>query len=327
MSGKKLGLVKEALSYLLTQLKDNDRLSVVAFDSRVNHIFGLKKCNEKGRMEMDSQIQRNLRASGGTNIKRGLAFGLDTLKHRKTKNAVSAIMLLTDGQVCSLILILFLLFFFFFLPKRLPQGGAPTSAELKAWQEESCVPIHCFGFGVDHDAKTLTNIAEHSCGAFEFIEKLDMVGEAFATCLGGLLSIAAQEVVLKLACENDYSMIQNINTTYGMKMSNDSKSAEITIPDMLSEETKDIVLTVRVRECPENASPSPLFSASGSYTDMTSGKDKGIGMTLSKVYCDLARPSDDSQAVVSYRYSPSFPSIILFGIFSIFFKILTLFFL
>ena len=277
MSGSKLELVKEALAYLLTQLQDGDRLSVVAFDHRITHIFGLKRCDEKGRKVMEAKIQRDLRASGGTNIKLGLTAGLNCLKQRKTRNAVSAIMLLTDGQ-----------------------GGAPSSEQLRAWQEENAIPIHCFGFGVDHDAKTLTNIAELSSGNFDFIEKFELVGDAFATCLGGLLSVAAQEVVLKLTCENDYSMIQNINTTYPMKMSNDSKSAEITIPDMLSEESKSIVFTLRVRECPENVEPSPLFSASGSYLDMTAGKDKGIGMTLNKVFCNLARPSNDSAAVFSY---------------------------
>ena len=173
---------------------------------------------------------------------------------------------------------------------------------------------------MDHDAKTLTNIAEISNGSFAFIENLDLVGDAFATCLGGLLSVAAQEVVLKLTCENDYSTIQKINTTYAVSKSNDGKSAEITIPDMLSEEKKDIVFTLCVRDCPEDASSSPLFSTSGSYLDMTCHKGKGIGMVLSKAYCNLARPVDDSAAVVSYQFVS-----LLFFLFFLFFSFLFFF--
>jgi uncharacterized protein YegL len=279
MTGAKIGLVKEALSYLLTQLKAGDRLSVVSFDHEVYHVFGLKKCSASGRDEMHTRVNSHpdMNASGGTNIKLGLTFGLRCLKERKTHNPVSALLLLTDGQ-----------------------GGAPSSAELKSWQQENAVPIHCFGFGRDHDARTLTNISELSNGTFSFIEKLDMVGDAFATCLGGLLSVTAQEVILRLNCENDESMIQHVNTTYPLKMSPDSKSAEITIPDMLAEEKKDVVFTLCVRQCEERQGPTPLFSASGSYLDMRGGKEKGIGMVLSKVVCDLARPVDDANAVLSY---------------------------
>ena len=111
MSGQKLALVKEALSYLITQLKACDRLSVVAFDHRVSHIFGLKRCSEQGRLSMDRSVQTDLHARGGTNIKSGLTFGLDCLKRRSTQNPVAAIMLLTDGQVFSSFF-----FFFFFVP-------------------------------------------------------------------------------------------------------------------------------------------------------------------------------------------------------------------
>jgi hypothetical protein len=40
--------------------------------------------------------------------------------------------------------------------------------------------IHTFGFGVDHDVKVLTSIAERVKGTFTFVETLNTVAPAFA---------------------------------------------------------------------------------------------------------------------------------------------------
>ena len=42
------------------------------------------------------------------------------------------------------------------------------------------VPVHAFGFGVDHDSDALHSIAEASGGTFSFIEDEAVIQDAFA---------------------------------------------------------------------------------------------------------------------------------------------------
>eukprot|EP00008_Paramoeba_atlantica_P015048 CAMPEP_0201483928 /NCGR_PEP_ID=MMETSP0151_2-20130828/8122_1 /ASSEMBLY_ACC=CAM_ASM_000257 /TAXON_ID=200890 /ORGANISM="Paramoeba atlantica, Strain 621/1 / CCAP 1560/9" /LENGTH=520 /DNA_ID=CAMNT_0047867319 /DNA_START=458 /DNA_END=2020 /DNA_ORIENTATION=+ len=279
MSGSKIQLVKEALSYLLTQLTSEDRLCVVSFDNNIYNVFGLSVCSPEGKKRMHGLVNghRDMSAKGGTNISLGLQHGLECLKQRTFQNPVSAVMLLTDGQ-----------------------GGAPTDPALRGMlQGLENVPVHCFGFGRDHDSRTLNRIAEGAQGSFFFIEQLDSVGDAFATCLGSMLSVAAQDVVVNIRCEAEWARIQHISSPYPLTQAPDGRSAEIKVPDMLSEDKKDIVVTffVDASEQPTTEEETPFFSANGTYLDPSA--QKSVPVVLPKTVCFLPRPVDDSGAIVS----------------------------
>jgi hypothetical protein len=56
-----------------------------------------------------------------------------------------------------------------------------------------------YGFGADHDSKHLKMIADAASGTFTFIEKSDMVIDAFGGALGGEQSIFATNICLTIA--------------------------------------------------------------------------------------------------------------------------------
>jgi hypothetical protein len=58
--------------------------------------------------------------------------------------------------------------------------------------------IHSFGFGKDHDEKLMTNICSLKDGNFYFIKELATLDEAFCNALGGIISLAAKDVEIKL---------------------------------------------------------------------------------------------------------------------------------
>jgi len=58
--------------------------------------------------------------------------------------------------------------------------------------------INTFGYGKDHDAQLMDNLAKLGDGTFYFIEKVDDVGECFADCVGGLISVIAKEGVISV---------------------------------------------------------------------------------------------------------------------------------
>jgi hypothetical protein len=79
----------------------------------------------------------------------------------------------------------------------LRDGSAPDYAPLVPRSihpgSENHVPIHAFGFSMDHDSRAMHAVAQMSNGTFSFIDMVGSIQDAFAQCIGGLLSVVAQE--------------------------------------------------------------------------------------------------------------------------------------
>lgn len=58
--------------------------------------------------------------------------------------------------------------------------------------------IHSFGFGTDHDEDLMNKICLLKDGSFYFIKELSTLDEAFCNALGGIISLVASEVFIKL---------------------------------------------------------------------------------------------------------------------------------
>ena len=56
--------------------------------------------------------------------------------------------------------------------------------------------IYTFGFGNDVDDNTLNALSEEGNGQAAYIEDAESIPEAFASALGGLMSVAAQNLEL-----------------------------------------------------------------------------------------------------------------------------------
>jgi hypothetical protein len=81
----------------------------------------------------------------------------------------------------------------------------------------------------------LKDIAQHGSGMYYFIENSSNIPEAFADCLGGLLSVCAQNITLRVeAAEN--VKINKITTKFPLKTVEDRKVFEVQIGDLQSEE-------------------------------------------------------------------------------------------
>lgn len=96
MQGSKLDLVKDTLRFLVQELKEFDRLSLLVFDDRyevLSHLCPMTENNKTLYLKIiDSIVTR-----GSTNIKDPLQKSLDMLLNREFINDTSAILLLSDG--------------------------------------------------------------------------------------------------------------------------------------------------------------------------------------------------------------------------------------
>lgn len=289
MSGTKLALLKRAMGFVIQNLGPSDRLSVIAFSSTARRHFPLRRMTETGKLEA-LQAVNSLISSGGTNIAEGLRKGFKVMVDRKWKNPVCSIILLSDGQDTYTI------------------SGTSTTrpqADYKSLLPTSinrnggtgfCIPVHAFGFGSDHDAASMHSISEISGGTFSFIEAEGVIQDAFAQCIGGLLSVVVQELQVKVECLHPRLEIGSIQAgSYKSSIMANAIMGFVDVGDLYAEEERDFLVTVNI-PVDGTSDEMSLLKVSCTYRDpMTKGM-----MTLEEAsQVKIQRPEITGTRVVS----------------------------
>ncbi|KNA16318.1 hypothetical protein SOVF_090240 [Spinacia oleracea] len=233
MNGDKIRLLKQAVGFVTDNLGPSDRLSVITFATSARRVTPLRRMTDAGRVDTMNAVN-SIQVSGATNIIAGLKKAVEVLEQRREKNPVSSIILLSDGQdnqngrgpdflrsLSNLPLCL--------RANNITSYAPPTDG----------VPVHSFGFGSDHDATALHAIADGSGGTFSYIESIEIIQDAFARCIGGLLSVVAQQVEIQVASGSPGVEIQSIPSgRYRNSIAAGGLHGVIYIGDVYAEEEK-----------------------------------------------------------------------------------------
>lgn len=240
MAGTKLALLKRAMGFVIENLGPSDRLSVIAFSSTARRLFPLRRMTDTGRQQA-LQAVNSLISNGGTNIAEGLRKGAKVLVDRKWKNPVGSIILLSDGQDTYTVSSL---------------AGSRARTDYQSLLPNSIchnngeglqIPVHAFGFGSDHDAASMHSISEISGGSFSFIEAEGVIQDAFAQCIGGLLSVVVQELQVGVECVHPSLQLSSIKAgSYRTSMVADRRMGFIDVGYLYAEEERDFMVTVNI---------------------------------------------------------------------------------
>lgn len=240
MAGTKLALLKRAMGFVVQNLGPSDRLSVIAFSSTARRLFPLRRMTESGRQQA-LQAVNSLISNGGTNIAEGLRKGAKVLGDRKLKNPVGSVILLSDGQDTYTVN---------------ASNGSNARTNYQSLLPISIhrnngaglhIPVHAFGFGADHDASSMHSISENSGGTFSFIEAESVIQDAFAQCIGGLLSVVVQELEVNVECVHPSLRLGSIKAgSYPTMMMADARIGSIRVGDLYAEEERDFLVNVDV---------------------------------------------------------------------------------
>ncbi|KAG2385519.1 hypothetical protein C9374_003334 [Naegleria lovaniensis] len=230
MSGSKIELVKSTLAFMFDQLKPTDRVALVEFDSSVITTLAFTNMNEDGKQKA-KQVANNIHAGTCTNLSGGLFEGLRLIKQRTACNEVTSILLFTDG---------------------LANEGITNTTEIVSKMnttihEEIRKQITCFtfGFGSDTDANMLTSIAQAGNGLYYFLNNVDDIPKAFGNVIGGLVSVVAQNIKVKIM-PNSNVKLKKVFTTFRKTDLTGGTGCEIAVGDIYSEEKKDLVFVLTV---------------------------------------------------------------------------------
>lgn len=124
--------------------------------------------------------------------------------------------------------------------------------------------LYTFGFGADHDAAMLSEIAEQAQTPFTYVEDTEQIREAFAGTVGGLTSIVAQNLELTFTC---HVPLKTVNTPFTVQRPSDAQVV-VTIPDVFAGERRDMLVELAVPASGEETGRTVLLEASARYTDL-----------------------------------------------------------
>lgn len=228
MEGEKLNLVKASLSFMVEQLQNGDKLSLVTFDTQVKTEFAELAMDSEGKSKA-LKVIRSINAGSSTNLSGGIFEGYNIMKKRKVQTEISSILVFTDG---------------------LANYGLTKTIQIldameKIQEMKQKLSLFTFGFGKDHDPNMLKPIAEAGRGLYYFLEREDEIPNSFADCLGGLLSTVGQNIKVSVKPRGENKVLQSLSR-FPCKKTDDQ--LEISIGDIYSEEKRDLLFEIEIPE-------------------------------------------------------------------------------
>ena len=234
MGGHKLELVKKTLKYIISILKDSDRFALIIFDDQGEMLISLKQIADHNK-QLFNDIINELKDRGGTVINSGVKLALDLIKNRKYKNPITSIFLLSDG-----------------VDNEQHKAIYTIQNTIKVSNIIENFTISSFGFGQDHDANLMREIAKSQGGNFYYIDDLNSIDECFVDALGILFSVILKDIEFFIKINNTPPLTDmRVKKTYGDMWSyDDQKGGQKIITKVFTAGmSKDYICEVNVPPC------------------------------------------------------------------------------
>lgn len=222
MGGDKISYVCKAAQFLVDHLGSSDKLSVVAYDDRIEVVI------PPGAPVMKDSIKQaieKLTARGSTNLSGGWLQGCQFVAEGQQDGHVNRVLLLTDGLA--------------------NQGITdPTRLITLARQKyEEGISTTTMGVGMDFNEDLLVRMASEGGGAFYFIDNPDQAPSIFSEELKDLLSVVGQNLTVTLIPLNGVQMVRQLNT---YPKSEQNGNSIFRLGDLFADELKALVLELTI---------------------------------------------------------------------------------
>ena len=176
----RIDYVQHTIKQLLEYLRDGHRLAIVLFSDKAKTWLNFKLVNNPASIAKINEIIDSIDPYGGTNITAGVHEAQRLLGRRKSKNHISCIFLLSDGQ----------------------HNEGPINMDLlykNDLQRAKCeYTLTSFGYGNSHDARLMQEMSERKGGNYYFIWDIKKVGGCFVDSLAMVTSIIGQNLRARL---------------------------------------------------------------------------------------------------------------------------------
>jgi Skp family chaperone for outer membrane proteins len=176
---RKLENVKKCIGGMLDCLTADDYISIITFESH-SVVWAKAVQLTAANKEYVASILEKIHPLNMTNLSAGLGNVQAVIQAGPAVK--TGVLLLTDGNV---------------------NVGIKDQAQLKTiirGIQDNCpgLTIQCVGYGTDHNAAFLKEVAVETSGSYNIVNTIEDVGTAYGDALGGIMSCVAQNVEVVL---------------------------------------------------------------------------------------------------------------------------------
>lgn len=267
MHGEKLDNVKKALNFVIGQLRPEDFLSIIEYDTTVSVLQ--KQAAVLNKDALRNKVKKIV-SGNMTNLSGGMVEGYSQVLSVKKEGYVNRTLLLSDG---------------------LANRGVTDPAALQQIAQkkfrEAGVALSTFGVGADYNEDLMTNLSEYGGGNYHFIDAADKIPEMFAKELQGLLAVIAQRTQARIKFPSSVKFVK----TLGYLSEVQGNEVLINFNDVFSEEEKAVVLEF---ELSDQAEGDLTFESTLSFEDVIETMDK-----VSQTEKTVVKMTSDSEVLKS----------------------------
>ena len=249
MEGIKMGYAKKAAKGIIDQLKQDDIVSVVMYDTYVDTVQSPTKVidKEKIKARIDKIIPR-----ASTNLWGGAEQGYQYVQKNYKPNYINRVLLISDGNANTGL-----------------TDSTLIHLKVQKYKDDNGISISTFGVGLDYNETLMTDMAETGAGNYYFIDAPDKMTSIFNNELNGLLNVAAQNADLKIKLPKGIT----IQKSYPLNFRQDGDEIIIKLRDLSSDEIKASLFTFKIDD---KTNTILKFVTTLSYTDVTNGQQKTL---------------------------------------------------
>jgi Ca-activated chloride channel family protein len=190
MQGDKIEQARQAAVHAIDRLRDNDIVSVIAYDSSVNVVVPATKASD--RQGIKASI-RAIQAGGNTALFAGVSKGAAEVRKFKEDKRVNRVILLSDGLA------------------NVGPSAPSELEELGASLIKEGISVSTMGLGLGYNEDLMTHLAMASSGNHVFIEDAENLVRVFQNEFDDVLSVVAQKIVIKAQMAEGVRPIKVLN--------------------------------------------------------------------------------------------------------------------
>lgn len=222
MAGQKLDYTRQAAQFLVQNLSNQDILSVVLYNDKVETLLMPEKVLRKDAI---NQRIAQIKASGTTNLSSGWLEGCKLVGQNLNDSHLNRVILMSDG---------------------LANRGVTDTAQLVTMSQQKFqekISTTAMGLGTDFNEDLMMEMASAGGGAFYFIESPEVTPTIFQEELQGLLNVVGQNLNIGIL-PADVTKVNNQLNAYPTQ--SDGQYTSFRMGDVFADEVKALVLELGI---------------------------------------------------------------------------------
>ena len=163
MDGEPLAAVIRTLHLLIDRMDEMDMLTIIQYANTASVVVDCANMNTRAKTDIHRLVDR-LTANGGTNMEDAIEVLSEV-----SESHIDAVFLMTDGHVNTGI------------------TNSTGLLRLIAARLPGGTPVNTLGFGSNHNAEMLRDMAVRSCGSYTYADSAELIPAIIGDIIGGLI--------------------------------------------------------------------------------------------------------------------------------------------